>query len=153
MAEDKKGGSGVGIAILAASAAAGYFLYGKKGAKNRIKVKGWMLKAKGEVLERIEKLKEVDEEKYYEVLSKVGDKYSKMKNLESGDVDVLIGDMKKHWRAIQKDIEPKKKKAKKVVKKAVNKAAKKAVKLTEDKKSARKKTVAKKATSKKDEKA
>ena len=38
---------GAGLAALAAFAAAGYFLYGKDGAKNRKKVRGWMLKANG----------------------------------------------------------------------------------------------------------
>ena len=33
---------GAGLAAVAAFAAAGYFLYGKDGAKNRKKVRGWM---------------------------------------------------------------------------------------------------------------
>ena len=38
---------------LAATAIGTYFLYGKEKIKNRRKVKGWMLKVKGEVLENL----------------------------------------------------------------------------------------------------
>jgi fructose/tagatose bisphosphate aldolase len=138
--EQGKGGAGLGLAIIAATAAAGYFLYGsKQGAKNRAKIKGWTLKAKGEVLEQMEKLKDVSEVEYNKVLDKVGDKYSKLKNIDTDEVTAMIDDMRKHWKNIQKQIEPKAKKttrkATKVAKKAVNKAAKKVAKATAEKKS------------------
>jgi len=62
----KKTGKGFGLAALAAATAAGvYFLYGSKNAtKNRNKIKGWTLKAKGEVLEKMEKMKNIDEADY-----------------------------------------------------------------------------------------
>ena len=44
-------GAGVGLAAVAAGA---HFLYGKDGATNRKKVRGWALKAKGEMLEKLE---------------------------------------------------------------------------------------------------
>ena len=148
--ERNKGGAGIGLAIVAATAAAGYFLYGsKEGAKNRAKIKGWTLKAKGEVLEQMEKLKDVSEFEYNKVLDKVGDKYSKVKSIDTEEVKDMIDDMRKHWKNIQNQIEPKAKKAAKkgtkVAKKAVNKAAKKVAKATADKKPAKKKAV-KKAT-------
>lgn len=137
--ETGKGGAGLGLAIIAATAAAGYFLYGsKQGAKNRAKIKGWTLKAKGEVLEHMEKLKDVSEVEYNKVLDKVGDKYSKLKNIDTEEVTAMIDDMRKHWKNIQKQIEPKAKKTAKkasaAAKKAVNKTAKKVVKATAEKK-------------------
>lgn len=128
--EEKNGGHGFGLALVAATAAAGYFLYGSKdGARNRKIVKGWMLKAKGEVLENIEKLKNVDEEDYNKIIDKVSAKYAKIKSLDSNEVYALMDDMRRHWKRIQKDIEPKAKKAAKkgkcLAKKAVNKTAKK----------------------------
>lgn len=142
--EQKKSSKGLGLAVIAATAAASYFLYGKNGSNNRQKVKGWMLKAKGEALEKIEKMRDIDEEKYYEVLSKVEQKYSNMKNIEPSDVQALVGDMRKHWKKIQKDIEPKKKKAKTKIKKAINTAAKKTARITEEKKPTKIKKVVKK---------
>jgi hypothetical protein len=64
MAQKKENGVAVamGLGALAALSAGAYFLYGtKEGAKKRVKIKGWMLKAKGEVLEKMEALKDVNE--------------------------------------------------------------------------------------------
>ena len=143
--EDEKCHSGLGLAILAAAAAAGYFLYGSRNStENRVKVKGWMLKAKGEVLEKIEKLKYVSEDEYNKIIDKVASKYSRMKDMDEGEVCAMMDDLRKHWKKIQRQIEPKAKKAKikgkkiakkatKVAKKAVNKAAKTVAKKTEAK--------------------
>jgi hypothetical protein len=139
------GGFAIGLAAVAATAAAGYFLYGKDGEKNRKKLKGWMVKAKGEAIEKIEKLKSVDEVKYHAIIDSVGKKYCKAKNIDNEDVEALMADLKKHWAKIQKDIEPAKKKAKTTAKKAVHKAAKKVAKKT----APQRKPAAKKKTTKK----
>jgi hypothetical protein len=98
-------GAIVGIGALAALSAGAYFLYGtKEGAKRRVKIKGWMLKAKGEVLEKMEALKEVNEEAYNNVVSTVMKKYAGLKNVDQSEVESLVSDLKKHW----KNIKPKK---------------------------------------------
>ena len=52
----EKVGLGIGLTAAAVAAAGAYFLYGSKDAnKNRKTVKSWMLKAKAEVLEQLEK--------------------------------------------------------------------------------------------------
>lgn len=106
---------GAGVAALAAFAAAGYFLYGKDGAKNRKKVKGWMLKAKGEVLEGVEKMKDVSEEQYAMIVDKVGAKYKAVKNIDPAEVEAMVKELHGHWKNIKKSISPTPKK--KVVKK------------------------------------
>ena len=98
---------GEGIATLAAFAAAGYFLYGSKdGAKNRKKVKGWMLKAKGEVLEGVEKMKDVSEEQYNAIIHKVGAKYKAVKGIDPAEVDAMMKELHGHWKNIKKSISP-----------------------------------------------
>ena len=118
----KKQESGVAVAVglgaLAALSAGAYFLYGtKEGAKKRVKIKGWMLKAKGEVLEKMESLKDVNEETYNNVLSSVMKKYEGLKNVDQGEVAELVTDLKKHWKNIKKHLDeatkPKKVAAKK----------------------------------------
>ncbi|MBU0722740.1 hypothetical protein KKH46_00780 [Patescibacteria group bacterium] len=136
---EKHSGLGLAIVAAAATAAAGYFFYGSKdGAKNRQKIKGWMLKAKGEVLEKIEQLKIVKKEEYNKIIDIVAAKYSKMKNIDEDEVCAMMDDLRKHWKNIQKQIEPKTKKAfnksKKAVKKTVNKIAKTIAKKTAEKK-------------------
>lgn len=107
---------GAGIAALAAFAAAGYFLYGKDGAKNRKKISGWMLKAKGEVLEGVEKMKDVSEEQYNAIIHKVAAKYKAVKGIDPVEVDTMMRELHGHWKNIKKSISPapKKKVAKKV---------------------------------------
>lgn len=96
---------GTGLAAVVAAAAGVYFLYGSKGAaKNRKKVKGWMLKAKGEVLEKLENLKEVNEEIYHKVIKQVSDKYQAAKSIDKKDVQEFVRELKSHWKSIAKEI-------------------------------------------------
>lgn len=132
--EEKKCCSSLGVAIVAAAAAAGYFLYGSKNSvKSRKKIKGWTLKAKGEVLERIENLKDVSEDEYNKIIDSVSAKYSKLKNVDEEEVQESMNDLRRYWKNIQKEIEPKKKKIVKGAKKIVNKTAKEMVKKTTEK--------------------
>lgn len=118
-------GKAVGFAAgLAALAAGSYFIFGPQGAKNRKVIKGWTLKAKGEVLEKIEKLKEVTPEVYNKVIDEVTAKYAKVKDVSGDEVTALATDLKKHWKAISRDLAPKKKAVKKVVKKVIAKIVK-----------------------------
>lgn len=131
---------GVGLTAAAVTAAGAYFLYGSKNAaKNRKAVKSWALKAKAEVLERLEDAKEMTEEEYHEVVNAVAGTYEGLKNATKGDIKDFKAEMKDHWKAIEKVANPKKKAAKKAVKKAVKKAAKKATKKVA-KKAAKKKS-------------
>lgn len=106
--------TGKGLLIgagLATAAAAGYFLFGPKGKDNRQKIKAWTLKAKGEVLEKLEKLEEVSDAKYHEIVDKVAAKYMKSKDIADEDVEKFTAELKKYWKKIEGDIKPKKKPA------------------------------------------
>lgn len=114
MAQKKSGpkaGTLIGLGALAvAGVAAGYFLLGKDGAKNRKKVKSWMLKAKGEVLEKIEKWKkDLSETDYQALIDTVGEKYRKVKDMDPMEVDAFVKELKSHWKSIKKTASPKKK--------------------------------------------
>ncbi|MGB3988735.1 MAG: hypothetical protein WBK67_03550 [Minisyncoccales bacterium] len=108
MAENKKSKKdgiikGVAVTGLAiAAVAVGYFLYGPEGDKNRKKLKGWMLKMKGEVIEKIEKAKEVNRETYNKIIDQVSDKYKKMKSVSEEEVEKLSKRLKAHWPKIEK---------------------------------------------------
>lgn len=105
-AKSSGGGALIGLAALAAVAAGGYFLYGKDGAKNRKKVKGWMLKAKGEVLEKVEKLKEVSEPEYRKVVDAVTAKYAAVKSIDPAEVQQMAKELHGHWKNIKRSIAP-----------------------------------------------
>lgn len=111
----KDEGSGVGFALTAIAAAAGaYFLYGSKDAKkNRKVVKGWALKAKGEVLEKIELAKEeLTEENYHKIVDTVAGKYEKVKNTSADEISEFGKELKSHWKSIKKHLAGAPKKAK-----------------------------------------
>lgn len=102
------------IGVAAAAAAGTYFLYGSKSAKqNRKVVKGWALKAKGEVLEKMEQVKELNEDTYHEVVEQVLNKYGKIKNIDSKEVAAIAKELKTHWKNIKSDVQK--------IKKAVSK--------------------------------
>jgi hypothetical protein len=157
-----KVGIGIGLTAAAVSAAGAYFLYGsKQAAKNRKKVKSWALKAKGDVLEALEKAEEITEEEYKDLVASAIGAYGSLKNASKGEVKDFQREMAGHWdtlqksKAIKKISKPIKTKVKKVVrrkaKKATRKKAKKAVKRSPKKtsKKATKKAPKKKATRKK----
>lgn len=140
MSSAQKISVGVGLTAAAVAAAGAYFLYGSKDAqKNRKAVKSWMLKAKAEVLEKLEDAKEMSQEEYEELIASVAGAYAGLKSASKVDVSAFKKEMLEHWKAIEKSAMPKKKAAKKAVKKAAKKApakktAKKAAKKTAKKK-------------------
>lgn len=100
-----------GIAGLTAAAVGAYYLYGHKDAeKNRAKIKGWMLKAKGEVLEELESAKGITESAYMNAVDAVARKYRELKNIDVAELEAFIGEMRDHWSGIQKTIKARGKK-------------------------------------------
>ncbi len=104
---------------LAAAAAVGaYFVHNSKDAKKKIKnVKGWALKAKGEVLDKLEDMKDVTEDKYKGTVDSIVSKYSKIKKVEGPEIEKLANELKSHWKTIVKELKEGSKSVKKVVKK------------------------------------
>lgn len=99
----------VGAGIVAALAGA-YFLYGSKDAvKNRKKIKGWTLKAKGEILEKLEKVDHATQAQYESTVDTVLNKYKALKSVDMSEADSLAKDLKKHWKAFQAELKKVKK--------------------------------------------
>lgn len=106
-------GLGAGLAAAAIGAAVGnYLLTGKRATKTKRVLKGWMLKAKGELLEQLENAGDVGEDMYYQAVDQVADKYSKMSGVAKEEVDDMAAELKKQWKVVNKGL----KKAKKLVK-------------------------------------
>ena len=94
-------GVGVGIAALAAAAAGAFYFYGSKHApQNRKQMKGWMIKAKGDVVEKMETMKEMSQKNYDNIVNEVTAKYGKLKNIDPKDLRAMADDMRKHWKNI-----------------------------------------------------
>ena len=100
--------AGLGLTALAAAAAGTYFLYGSKNAsKNRKKVKGWMLKAKGEVLQEMEHMKNMSEDRYHDTIDAMAERYKMLKNVDEKDLKDLVKEMKGHWKHIKNELKDK----------------------------------------------
>jgi len=110
MTQKKTSGSGaksvvLSLAGLTAAAIGAYYLYGSKNApKNRAKVKGWMLKAKGEVLEQLEHAEDVSESMYMTAVDAVVKKYNAVKTIDQAEVASFLNEMKDHWTGIKKSV-------------------------------------------------
>lgn len=119
-------GTGFALGVAAASAAlAGYYLFGPKGKENRVKVKGWMIKAKGEVLEKIETLEHLTEDKYHTIVDSVLAKYEKLKSITEEETKKLKKELKSRYKQVEKDLQQAQKKVTKKTKTARAAVAKK----------------------------
>jgi len=107
-----------------AAAASAYYFYGPKGRQHRKKIRGWSLKAKGEVLERVEQIKNIDKKQYAALVDQMAAKYKKLKSTNAKEVERLAQDLKRQWAAIEKDMAPKVKRSVSKVRKSVRKAVK-----------------------------
>lgn len=96
---------GLGLVATVAAVAGAYFLYGSKSAiKNRKSVKSWTLKAKGEILEQLENMAEVNEEIYHTVIKEVSEKYQVIKEISEKDIAEFTKELRDHWKSIEKEI-------------------------------------------------
>lgn len=119
MGTGKKIGLGVGIVTVAALAgAAGYYLSGKQGAKNRKKVKTLAVKAHKEVLAKARKLKAISRADYHKIVDVVTKKYAAVKSIDKKELHAVAADLKKHWSRIETEAKRKNKALVRKVKKA-----------------------------------
>lgn len=99
----QKIGIGVGLTTAAVAAASAYFLYGSKSApKNRKVVKSWALKAKGEVLEVLEKANKITEEEFQAVVDTVTSAYGKAQKISKKDLQEFKVEMQDNWGGLVK---------------------------------------------------
>jgi len=97
----QKVGIGVGLTTAAVAAVGAYFLYGSKDAsKNRKKVKSWALKAKGEVLEALEKAEKITEAEFTQLVDGVANAYGKSKKLSARELSEFKKEMGDNWKAL-----------------------------------------------------
>lgn len=105
MSTGSKVAVGAGILALAAAGAAGaYLLYGKDGAKNRKKVKSWMLKAKADVLEKLEQAKDLSEETYGSIVSAALKKYGEAQKAAPAEIAALQKELKQNWKSMKSQV-------------------------------------------------
>src|SRR3954466_12442987 len=100
--KDKMIGAGIGLAALAAAGT--YFLYGKRGAKNRETVTGWALQLKGQILEKMEKMRGIDEKAYNELVEEAVLRFGRVKSVSAAELKLITADLKSAWSHIDKQL-------------------------------------------------
>ncbi len=103
----KKGGSkkvaiGASIAALTAAAVA-YLLVGPQGEKNRKILKGWVIKMKGDIVEKLENVKDITEPVFNRIVDEVAAKYQKIKNISPADLEDAVAEIKRQWKVLAKE--------------------------------------------------
>lgn len=111
----------VGKVITAASAvtalvAGAFLLSGERGQKNRTMMRGWAVQAKGEVMEELENLKEVTQDKYLEIVDVVLKRWQSTKKVGEKDLAKLGKELRSYWRDIADETSKTAKKVKKTAK-------------------------------------
>jgi hypothetical protein len=90
------------IGAIASVIAGAYYLYGSKdGVAKRKQLAAWSVKMKGEVLQGIEKLKDISEPAYKEIVKKVSDKY---KQVDKGELKKVVGELNSTWNKMKKEV-------------------------------------------------
>ncbi len=108
MEQPKEGHAGmiIGVGIAAAAAIAGaYLLHGKDAKKHRAKVKSWALMAKGEILEKLENVSEMNEGIYHKIVQEVTDRYQGLKQIDPSEMAEFKNELGTHWKYIKKGLE------------------------------------------------
>ncbi len=91
----------VGAGVIAL-AAASYFFFGPEGKKNRNSLKGWMVKMKGEVIEKMEDAKDMTEAAYEKIVDSVAAKYAKAGKVSEAEIRMFAALLKQQWAGIVK---------------------------------------------------
>ncbi len=93
----------VGITGLFASALLGaHFLFNtEKGKKSLKHLKSWSFKMKGDLLEKLEKAKNIDENTYHIIVDDLVAKYQKIKGMTVEEIAEISKELKANWKKIK----------------------------------------------------
>ena len=95
-------GVGAGLAAAATAGAAAYWLYGAKhSAQHRKMAKSWMLRARAEVLDTVEKINDIDKEQYIKLAQGVLKKYGNKAGASAAEMAQMTKDLKSAWAHMQ----------------------------------------------------
>lgn len=97
---------GIGAAATIAAGIAAYWLYGSENAaRNRRLARNWILKAREEILSKMENAidtaGQIDKDTYLTIVDTVLRSYSKMSGISAEELAQITRDMKKTWSRIK----------------------------------------------------
>lgn len=107
---------GAGLAAVAATAVAGYYFYGSKGAKKHRKIVAkWATDMKKEVIKEAKQLKNAGPKEFSKIVDRVAKTYSIARSIDSADLKRAAKELKANWDMVKRE-------TKKTVRKSVSQA-------------------------------
>lgn len=91
--------------LLGAAAVGAVYLYGKNKERVQQRLRGWMLKIKGEVMEQVAKAESLTREDYEAIVDNAVDKYKDKKDKAAEQFEQTRQQLKAQWAEIHKEIE------------------------------------------------
>mgnify|MGYP001009988993 CR=1 FL=1 len=97
-------GTGITGLLVAATLGANFLFNTKKGKQSLKHIKSWAFKMKGEVLEKLEKAKDISEGTYAQIIDELGEKYKKAKGMTVEEVAEIATELKGQWKKIHAEV-------------------------------------------------
>ncbi len=91
-------------AAAAAGVAASVFLFGKDAKSNQKKLRGWAIKAKGEVVDEMERMAHISHDHYNDLVDGVSKKYAALNHVNKKELTGLTRELKSHWAHISNEV-------------------------------------------------
>ena len=127
----KVGAAAAGIGAALAAAAGAYWLYGAKdAAKNRRMAKSWMLKARADVMDAVEKVQNLDRKQYMAIVDTVVGAAAGAAAASRPEITRVTRDLRAAWNQMAEQMRSNARSTKRTAKRSaarVKKSAKKAV--------------------------
>lgn len=107
MSEEKEKSSHTGIiaGLSAALAAGAVYFYGPDGEERRKNIRGWILKTKGEVLDKLEEAESITKETYEEIVDKAVEKFATERAKKESEIEIIRDELKSSWENIAATVE------------------------------------------------
>ena len=89
-----------GVRMAALTAAGNYFIHGRHAGENRIRIRGWALQLKGELLQQMEKLNKINQQSYNALVDKIARRYGRVKRANAYELKHITTELKNAWSHI-----------------------------------------------------
>lgn len=99
---------GAGLAAAGVAAAAGYYFYGSKKAKDHRKIASkWASDMKKEVVKESKKLKDISPAEVAAVVDRVVETYKTVRSVDAADLKRAANELKANWEMVKREIKTK----------------------------------------------